>query len=606
MGDVGQRGAEPDPGAASDQAEFRGCLKELMRWAGYTSLQQLDAGAKRHGVDMPVSTAHRALNTDRLPTADFVKRLVVACRGNVARWVAARDTLADQNYARCPPVVDSKPSPERNGKAVYACPYPGLAAFGTDQARWFFGRKRATAEVIGRLTERLEGTGPLVVFGPSGAGKSSLLRAGLLSALGEGRLPGSRSWPCVLFTPGADPIRELATRVAELAGTETGAVVEKLVADPAQLVDILRSVSAVTVEGQPPEVARVVLVVDQFEETFTLCSDEQRRRTFIQALCAASTRADGRPPVALVVLGLRADFYGHCAVHPELVDALRSGQVLLGAMDAAELRDAIEKPTHAVGMKVNPGLVEVMLADLGAEDSAAANRAGYEPGALPLLSHSLLATWQQRDGAALTLDGYRLTGGIRGAVAITAEQAYQQLDPDGQRTARQLLLRMVMLDEGVQDTRRKLDRVQLVGEAADPVVAEAVLDVLAGARLITLDAATVEIAHEAVLRAWPRLREWIDTDRAGLLVQQRLVEAAGAWEREGRHHAGLYQGPRLAAVRDWVDTARPDLSPLADDFLAASVQREHDEQRATRRRTRRLRQRLSPCTHRRSLRRPDQ
>lgn len=595
MSNVGRRGLEPDPRTASTQAEFRRRLKELMRWAGYTSLQQLEMGADRRSVSMPASTAHRAVTTDRLPTADFVRRFVIACAGDVGRWTAARDVLADRDYARCPPEVDPapsspQPSSERNGAVVDICPYPGLAAFGTDQAKWFFGRKRATAEVVSRLTERLAGTGPLIVLGPSGAGKFSLLRAGLVSALGEGRLPESRNWLCLLFTPGADPIRELATRVAELAGTETGAVIEELVADPARLVDILRSVPVVVPEGQQPEMARVVLVVDQFEETFTLCADEQRRRLFIRALCAASTCADGRPPVALAVLGLRADFYGHCAVHPELVDALRHGQMLLGAMDAAELRDAIEKPAHAVGLAVQPGLVEVMLADLGAEDSAVADGVRYEPGALPLLSHSLLATWQQRDGAQLTLEGYRLIGGIRGAIAITAEQAYQQLDPGGQRIARQLLLRMIMLGEGVEGTRRKLDRAQLAGEAADVAVAEAVLDVLARARLVTLHAATVEIAHEAVLRAWPRLREWIATDRAGLLIQQRLVEAAETWDREDRHPSGLYQGPRLAAVQDWVDTARPDLTPLARAFLAVSVQREHNEQHATRRRARRLRQ----------------
>ncbi len=242
---------------------------------------------------MPVSTAHRALNTERLPTPDFVRRFVVACSDDVERWIAARDVLGDQDYSRRPPVVNSEPSPERNGD-VDVCPYPGLAAFSAGQARWFFGRKRAIAEVLSRLTERLEGTGPLVVFGPSGAGKSALLRAGLISALGEGRLPGSRNWPCLLFTPGADPVRELATRVAESASIDAGAVDEELVADPARLVDILRSMPAVT-----PDVARVVLVVDQFEETFTLCADEQRRGAFIQALCAASTRADGRPPSAV-------------------------------------------------------------------------------------------------------------------------------------------------------------------------------------------------------------------------------------------------------------------------------------------------------------------
>lgn len=188
------------------------------------------------------------------------------------------------------------------------------------------------------------------------------------------------------------------------------------------------------------------------------------------------------------------------------------------------------------------------------------------------------------------MSGYRLTGGIRGAIANTAERAYQQLDPAGQRIARQLLMRMIQIGEGADDTRRQLDRARLTGDVADPAAVEAVLDVLARARLVTLHATTSEIAHEALLRAWPRLRTWIETDRAGLLIQQRLAEAAKAWDREGRHPAGLYQGPRLAAVRDWVDTVDPDLTLQAGAFLSASIQREREEQRATRRRTRRLRQ----------------
>jgi hypothetical protein len=254
-----------------------------------------------------------------------------------------------------------------------------------------------------------------------------------------------------------------------------------LAADPGRLAGILRGVPTVAPDGQPPDMVRVVLVVDQFEETFALCADEQQRQLFIRALCAGATSSDSRQPIALVVLGLRADFYGNCAAHPELVDALRHGQVLLGAMDMTELREAIEKPAHAVGMEVQPGLVEVMLGDLGADDSGVAGAVRYEPGALPLLSHALLTTWQQRHGRTLTVGGYRLTGGIRGAIADTAERAYRQLDPAGQRIARQLLMRMIRLGEGTDDTRRRLDRIRLTGDVADPAAVETVLDVLARA-----------------------------------------------------------------------------------------------------------------------------
>ena len=504
----------------------------------------------------------------------------------------ADDLVLAPNPAWQSSTVDPTPPVElvsRDGGAANVCPYPGLAAFGPNQAQWFFGRERATAELVGRLTERLDGTGPLVVVAPSGTGKSSLLRAGLLPALGRGVFPapGSRSWPTLLFTPTAHPGRELVAQVAGLVGTDPRMLYEELASEPARLADILRGMLAA--EGQSSGAARLVVVVDQFEETFTLCADEHQRQVFIRALCAAATSADGRSAPALVVLGLRADFYGRCAAYPELVTSLRHGQVLLGAMTIAELRDAIEKPANAIGLTLQAGLVEVLLRDLGADDTAVPG-AIYDPGRLPLLSHALLATWQQRQDNTLTLHGYQLTGGIRGAIATTAEYTYQYLGGGGQHTAHQLLLRMIEIGEGVEDTRRRVDRNRLVAESTDPATAQAVLDALAHARLVTLDETTAEITHEALLRAWPRLREWIDTDRAGLLIRQQLTDVADVWHREGHHPSLLYQGPRLATARGWADTAGPraDLTPLARQFLAVSVQREHDEQRAIRRRTRRL------------------
>jgi hypothetical protein len=405
------------------------------------------------------------------------------------------------------------------------CPYPGLAPFGSEQARWFFGRRREVAELLGRLGDR----GPLVVVGPSGVGKSSLLRAGLVPALAEGRLPGASAVVC---TPTANPLDELARTMRD----------------------------------------GVVLIVDQFEETFTLCADEDERREFIRTLCAAQS--------ALIVLGLRADFYRHCLDYPELVRTLRRGHLPLGAMSAAELRDAIEQPARVVGMALEPGLADVLLGDLGADDS------GYPPGALPLLSHALLATWQQREGRLLTLAGYRLTGGIRGAIAATAERAYLGLDDAGRQSARHLLLGMIQVGDGTDDTRRRLDRNRLVAELTDPDLAERTLDVLADARLVTVDTEVAEIAHEALPRAWPRLRAWLDNDRARLLARQRLADAARAWDSDGRDPSGLHQGQRLAASREWLDPEDEDLSALAREFLARSILGEHDGQRARRRRRR--------------------
>jgi len=318
-----RRGREPDPYSARDQAGFRALLRDLQKWAGHTSLEQLETAARRRRGSMPRATANRALNADRLPTADFVKRFVLVCGGDADSWVKARDALADAqadaHYRRDAPAKDriaeqSDPPAESEGEAAL-CPYPGLAAFGPDQAQWFFGRERATAELVGLLADRLAGTGPLVVVGPSGVGKSSLLGAGLASALDEGRLPGYPGVAPVVFTPTAAPMRVLADQLARLTGQDPDEVETTLADDPAQAAGLLR---------QPDERGpHIILVVDQFEEVFTLCADGQQRQHFVTALCAASTSAD---PAVLVVLGMRADFYGRCADHPELLAALRHGR----------------------------------------------------------------------------------------------------------------------------------------------------------------------------------------------------------------------------------------------------------------------------------------
>ncbi|WP_308433547.1 nSTAND1 domain-containing NTPase [Streptomyces netropsis] len=462
---------------------------------------------------------------------------------------------------------------DRDGRGdAAACPYPGLAAFGPGEAQWFFGRERLMAALLARADEHLRGAVPLVVVGPSGAGKSSLLHAGLRPALTHGALasPGgsARGWTVVSFTPTAAPVRALAEALRSLTGRAPEELAAAL-ADGAQ--DAAGLVRGLRRDGP----GGLVLVVDQFEEAFTVCVDEQVRREFVDALCDLA-----RVPSVLVVLGLRADFYGYCLDHPGLLSALRDGAFPVGAMSSDELYEAITGPARAAGLEPEPGLVELLLADLGSR--------GSHGGALPLLAHALRATWQQH--GSLTVADYRVTGGIHGAVAASAEHIYRGLSERDQDIARHLLLRMVHLAEGGEDTRRRVEREGLLEQSADRTAAAAVLDAFARARMVTFDTDHAQITHEALLRAWPRLRGWIDEDRAGLLIRQRLREAAEAWSRAGRDPSLLYRGSQLATARDFAGPHHRDPLDLGTtEFLTAALAHERGQQRAEERRTRRLR-----------------
>ena len=458
------------------------------------------------------------------------------------------------------------------------CPYPGLDAFGPGQAKWFFGRETVTGELLRYLDEMALGGpgGPLLVVAPSGTGKSSLLGAGLLNALAEGRLPapGSALWPRLMITPGSHPLRTLRAALATLATVQTAT-------------------------GD----SRFVVVIDQLEEIFTVCESEAERSEFFDEI--GTLAADAGPGSALVVLGMRADFYARATAYPVLRQAMQSRQVVVGAMSATEVRQAIIRPARAVGLTLEAGLTERLLRDLGVDEGGGAGESrgrtrptregsrsaggGYEPGRLPLLAHALRATWQHRDGNRLTIAGYEATGGIAGAIARTAEDVYARLDEPGQAAARQIFLGLVRVGEATgdgdatADTRRRVAADSLLGRVADPVAARAALDAFTAARLLTSGGHAVEITHEALLRRWPRLRGWIDEDRAGLLVRQELEDAAATWAREGRDAAGLYGGVRLASAQGWAaDRVHlRELTQAGRDFLAASERR---RRRGTRRR----------------------
>ncbi|MFC4518381.1 helix-turn-helix domain-containing protein [Streptomyces ehimensis] len=487
------------------------------------------------------------------------------------------------------------------------CPYRGLSSFGAEDARWFFGRDEATADVVTQLTERLQTGGPLLVMAPSGAGKSSLLRAGLLPALARGVLPppGSRAWPSILLTPGEHPVEQLLGQVASVTGSPLRLLEKALDKGPdafavtvRSAVDSLRrpidgssSHRQGTCHAASDVPASLVILVDQFEEAFTLCRNEQERVAFIGALLAlAADRGEGSEvPTALVILGVRADFYDRCLAYPGLAASLQHGHVTLGPMNNAQLHEAITAPAREAGLEVEAGLVEILLRDIGLVPGDAAD-AGISPaGTLPLLSHALLSTWQHREAATLTVAGYQLTGGISGAVASTAERAYAALSPEQRTMARRILLQLVHI--GDKATSQRALRISLLDSSPSPQPVESVLEAFTRARLLTMDADHVELAHEILLRAWPRLRQWIEDSGTDLRTRQLIIDSAAMWESQGRDESLLYRGTHLAATLEWLKSTENtiELTPVARAYLEASAALGTVELLRERQRVRRLR-----------------
>ncbi|MFJ3695273.1 WD40 repeat domain-containing protein [Streptomyces sp. NPDC090052] len=455
------------------------------------------------------------------------------------------------------------------------CPYPGLAAFRPEQAAWFFGRDGLVATLTGRLADNLYVHKPLVVVAPSGAGKSSLLQAGVLPAIKGGALPpaGSQRWPRIVFTPGSQPLNSLISQVAPLVGMSPSEAAGRGESGDRGRDACLAGLRQALQDEFTAVGSRIVVVVDQIEELFTECDDEDQRRAFLDELAWLTDPGAGQDPAGLVLLGLRADFYARCAEHPWLRTALQDSQVFIGPMSQDELRAAIVNPATAADLEVEPGLVDALLREVIGSPAGSAYGTGtgdYEAGRLPLLAHALRATWQQRHGWLLTLDGYRTTGGIEHAVATTAEQAFARLGQAGREAAGSLFLRMVKLGVGAEDTRRQVQRAGLIHSEADPEVAQSVIDEFTGARLLTQERDTVAITHEAMLHAWPRLRDWIEKDRAGNLIRQDLEDAAGDWNRAGREPSLLYRGNRLGAAVDWASLHPLHVSATTEAFLGSA------------------------------------
>jgi WD40 repeat protein len=517
-------------------------LRQLRERAGSPSYRRLARAAH-----YSASTLAEAAKGDRLASLEVTLAYAAALGGDVDEW-RARWTATANEVAQLYPIQDDVD--ER-------CPYQGLSAFQPEQAEWFFGRSHLVERLVATVGRR-----PFAgVFGASGSGKSSLLRAGLIGTLTTDKAAAQR-WRIMLMTPSEHPLDALSEQVAKLSGADIEHLRDAFDDDPATLDIAVRGALA-----RGPQQTRALLVVDQIEEVFTLCDDEDERRRFIDALLDLSLGEGlGGDRRTTVVVGVRADFLAHVSQYPRLIAALDGdATMLVGPVTPDELRELITRPAAQVGMGVEPDLLTTILADTAAE-----------PGALPLVSHALLETWQHRRGATLTLAAYQATGGVRGAIAQTAERVHAELDPARRRTLRQIFLRLTALGEGTEDTRRPIQRSELDGLADEETVAD-VLGELARARLIVLGDGTVDVAHEALIRAWPRLHRWLTDDRANLVLQRRLTDAAYNWKALNQDDGALFRGAQLYAARAWSDEHPGEVNRLEAAFLSASTAQSEQE-----------------------------
>jgi WD40 repeat protein len=472
-------------------------------------------------------------------------------------------------------IFGARPEVEDEAPAPGEPPFKGLQYFDENDAEWFFGREFLVAKLVGRLREsRFLG----VIVGASGSGKSSVVRAGMIPALkrseplADGTLPpeGSARWPIHIITPTVHPLESLAaslTRDSESV-TATTTLMEDLARDARSLHLAARK----ALSRSPAN--RLLVVVDQFEELFTLTEDEAERKAFVDNLIAATDPRTSGPTI--VIITMRADFYAQCAQYANLRQALSQQQEYIGPMSQDELRRAIEEPAKRGDWEFEDGLVDLLLREVG-----------EEPGALPLLSHALLETWKRRRGRKMTFRGYEESGGVRGAIAKTADAVYKQLDAHQQGIAKRIFLRLTELGEGQQDTRRRADLAELQPSPAEAETVATVLKKLVDARLVITSESSAEVAHEALIREWPTLREWLAESREGLRLQRQITQAAREWESLGRSPVDLFRGLRLVQAVEFDQEHPGELSALERDFLNASrelAEREQAEREAARQR----------------------
>jgi WD40 repeat protein/transcriptional regulator with XRE-family HTH domain len=520
----------------------------------------------------PLETASTPLTSGAANGAAIAEDLAPAGGSTATPWVEGlsvdrRKPQVDRAETRQPQGTQQEPTN----------PYKGLRAFQEADAPDFFGREVLTQRLLGRFAEHTDLAHFLAVVGPSGSGKSSVVRAGLIPAVrGEG-LPSCARPVVVEITPGAHPFEELEAALLRVAVNPPASLLEQLRSDERGLV---RAVLRVLPTDSNAE---LVLVIDQFEELFSLVPDEATRADFLDCLFTAVSEPRSR---LWVVVTLRADFYDRPLLYSNSSELLRQRTEVVGPMTPSELHSAITTPAERAGLALEPDLVSTIMQDVA-----------EQPGALPLLQYALTELYERREGPEgrlLTLEAYWAGGGVFGSLALRAESLYAGLTEPEQEAARQLFLRLVTLGEGVEDTRRRALMSELVSAAANKdnrhaqegeEALQRVLDVFGRYRMLTFDrdpvtaGPTVEVAHEALLHTWGRLREWLDESREDLRVHRRLIASALEWQASGQEASYLASGSRLAQFEALAAYGGLALTEDEQAYLAASQEAERTHEK---------------------------
>ena len=480
------------------------------------------------------------------------------------RYSRVDDVMRDLRRAIGADVVPVAAEPGHELAAVRN-PYKGLRAFHETDAGDFFGRDDLTNRVMEALREhRL-----VAVVGPSGCGKSSLVRAGVIPALRSGALPGSERWLIIDMFPGAYPFEELAAALTRVAVERTPGLFEDLVADA-------RGLMRMTKQVLPRDNSQLLLVIDQFEEVFSMMADAALRRLLLDSLAVAASDPRGR---VRVLITLRADYFDRPLEFHDFGALIEAGLVPVAVPSEAGIALAVSRPAQRVGTELEPGLVAEIVRDVA-----------NQPGGLPLLQHALTELFERRQGRLLTLEAYVESGGVTGALGRRAEGLFTALSDAHRRAAEQVFLRLVTVDEKAEYARRRVLRTELAALDFDSTTLDHVLHQFGAHRLLSFDhdpvtrGATVEVAHEALLREWSRLRGWIELRREDLLLHRRLAESMREWAASDRDPGFLLPGGRLDFLESWAARTDLRLTTVEREFLATSGKHEAAAQRRRRRR----------------------